>query len=242
MAKIHVFLQGKGGVGKSFCATMLAQYLLDHDRTVLCIDTDPVNMTFASYLRFQAIRLDLMTGKNIDPLKFDQIIEQISTTDAENIIIDNGSSSFVAFSNFLLENTIPAMLTEEGHQMLLHTIVTGGTGQYDTVHGFASLAQQFEGTLLYVWLNPYLGNIEHEGKLFTEFRPYLDNANRVAGIIEIPAFPPETFGVNFAEMLKSRKTFAEATAPEVQLPIMTRHRLKMIQKRIYDAIALCPEI
>ena len=242
MAKIHVFLQGKGGVGKSFCATMLAQYLMDHDRTVLCIDTDPVNMTFASYLRFQAIRLDLMTGKNIDPLKFDRIIEHISTTDAENIIIDNGASSFVAFSNFLLENTIPAMLTEEGHQILLHTIVTGGTGQYDTVYGFASLAQQFEGTLLYVWLNPYLGNIEHEGKLFTEFKPYLDNANRVAGIIEIPAFPPETFGANFAEMLKSRKTFAEATAPEVQLPIMTRHRLKMIQKRIYDAVALCPEI
>ncbi len=242
MAKIHVFLQGKGGVGKSFCATMLAQYLLDLDRTVLCIDTDPVNATFASYPRFQAFRIDLMTGKNIDPLKFDQIIEHISTADDENVIIDNGASSFVAFSNFLLENTIPAMLTEEGHQILLHTIVTGGTGQYDTVYGFASLAQQFEGTLLYVWLNPYLGNIEHEGKLFTEFQPYLDNANRVAGIIEIPAFPSETFGVNFAEMLKSRKTFAEATAPEVQLPIMTRHRLKMIQKRIYDAIALCPEI
>ena len=242
MAKVHIFLQGKGGVGKSFCATMLAQYLLDHDRTVLCIDTDPVNATFASYPRFQAVRIDLMTRKNIDPLKFDRIIEHISTTDAENVIIDNGASSFVAFSSFLLENSIPALLGDYGHSILLHTVVTGGTGQDDTVFGFASLAQQFEGTSLYVWLNPYFGNIEREGRLFREFKPYLDNANRVAGIIEIPAFPPETFGVNFSEMLKSRKTFAEATAPEVQLPIMTRHRLGMIQKRIYSAIALCPEI
>ena len=44
MAKIHFVLQGKGGVGKSMIAAVLAQYLTEHDRQPMCIDTDPVNV------------------------------------------------------------------------------------------------------------------------------------------------------------------------------------------------------
>lgn len=43
MAKIHMVLQGKGGVGKSFIATVIAQYKRSKGQQPLCIDTDPVN-------------------------------------------------------------------------------------------------------------------------------------------------------------------------------------------------------
>ena len=36
---IHLSLQGKGGVGKSFIASILAQYFLNHGHQVQCIDT-----------------------------------------------------------------------------------------------------------------------------------------------------------------------------------------------------------
>jgi CO dehydrogenase nickel-insertion accessory protein CooC1 len=49
MAKIHMVLQGKGGVGKSFIAAMLAQYKARKGQIPLCIDTDPVNATFHGY-------------------------------------------------------------------------------------------------------------------------------------------------------------------------------------------------
>lgn len=45
MKTIHFVLQGKGGAGKSFIASILAQYMkeLDHDNLVL--DTDPLNQS-----------------------------------------------------------------------------------------------------------------------------------------------------------------------------------------------------
>ena len=42
MAKIHMVLQGKGGVGKSFIATVIAQYKISKGQQPQCIDTDPV--------------------------------------------------------------------------------------------------------------------------------------------------------------------------------------------------------
>ncbi|MCZ2328968.1 nucleotide-binding protein [Bartonella sp. F02] len=49
MAKVHMILQGKGGVGKSMIAAILAQYKASKKHMPLCIDTDPVNATFEGY-------------------------------------------------------------------------------------------------------------------------------------------------------------------------------------------------
>jgi CO dehydrogenase nickel-insertion accessory protein CooC1 len=51
---IHLTLQGKGGVGKSLIAAILAQFFQNSGRDVRCIDTDPVNRTFAQYVRIPA--------------------------------------------------------------------------------------------------------------------------------------------------------------------------------------------
>ncbi|MBB4268183.1 CO dehydrogenase nickel-insertion accessory protein CooC1, partial [Roseospira visakhapatnamensis] len=45
MAAIHMTLQGKGGVGKSFIASLLAQHFLARGQAPICLDTDPVNQT-----------------------------------------------------------------------------------------------------------------------------------------------------------------------------------------------------
>ena len=42
MSTVHLILQGKGGVGKSFIATLLAQYLQEKGVAVRCFDADPV--------------------------------------------------------------------------------------------------------------------------------------------------------------------------------------------------------
>ncbi len=236
MARIHFFLQGKGGVGKSFCASILAQYLLDHDRTPTCIDTDPINATFSSYPRFHAKRVEILKDNRIDPLQFDSIIEQIySTTEEDSVIVDNGASSFVAFSEFLITNKIPEMLTAEKHTILIHTIITGGDEQADTVAGFSALASHFsEPVKIVVWLNPYYGSVESE-KRFDDFKAYITHKERIASIIHLPDLPKDSFGINIAQMLKARLTFAESLA-KGELPIMTRQRLKLIKDDIYNQI------
>ena len=53
MAKIHMILQGKGGVGKSFISSTLAQHRIAKGKNPLCIDTDPVNATFFGFKKLK---------------------------------------------------------------------------------------------------------------------------------------------------------------------------------------------
>ena len=112
-------------------------------------------------------------------------------------------------------------------------LATGGQALVDTVSGFAQLASQFPAECLFVvWLNPYWGPIEHEGKGFEQLKAYTTNKGRVSAIIQIPALKEETYGRDFAEMLQDRRTFDEALADSA-LTIMTRQRLKIVKTQLF---------
>ena len=139
MAKIHLVLQGKGGVGKSLIAATLAQYKATNGHRPLCIDTDPINATFAGYEALNVRRLAILEGDEINTRHFDALVELIATSQGD-VIIDNGASSFVPLSHYLISNQVPALLHEMGHELVVHTVVTGGQALLDTVSGFAQLA------------------------------------------------------------------------------------------------------
>ncbi|MDX6018616.1 conjugal transfer protein TraL [Shewanella indica] len=232
MAKVHMVLQGKGGVGKSVIAATLAQYKTDKGQTPLCIDTDPVNATFEGYKALNVRRLNIMEDDEINSRNFDALVELIAPS-KDDVIIDNGASSFVPLSHYLITNEVPAILQEMGHELVVHTVITGGQALLDTVSGFAQLAGQYPEECLFVaWLNPYWGPIEHEGKAFEQMKAYTNNKDRVSAIIHIPELKKETHGRDFAEMLQARLTFDEALAME-SLTIMTRQRLKIIRKQLF---------
>ena len=235
MAKIHIILQGKGGVGKSVIAATIAQYKMDKGQTPLCIDTDPVNATFAGYKKLDVKRLDILKGDEINTRSFDQLIELIAPTE-HDVVIDNGASSFVPLSHYLISNQIPMLLKEMNHELIIHTVITGGQALVDTVSGFAQLVKQFPDEAQFViWLNPYWGSIEHDGKSFEKMKAYIDNRERVSAIVQIPELKEETYGRDFSEMLQERLTFDEALERDT-LTIMTRQRLKIVRKQLFDQL------
>lgn len=235
MAKIHVILQGKGGVGKSVAAAFLAQYKAEKGQEVSCIDTDPVNATFFGYKALKVQRLKILEDDEIDPRSFDVLVELIAAAKGD-VIVDNGASSFVPLSHFLISNQVPALLAGMGHQLVVHTVVTGGQALLDTVSGFAQLVSQFPDEALFVlWLNPYWGAIEHEGTRFEQMKAYTANKGRVSAIIQIPSLKKETYGRDLSEMLQARLTFDEALAME-SLTIMTRQRLKIIKGQVFGQL------
>ncbi len=231
MAKIHMVLQGKGGVGKSMIAATISQYKTDKGQKPLCIDTDPVNATFEGYKALNVRRLNIMDGDEINTRNFDTLVEMIASSESD-VIIDNGASSFVPLSHYLISNQVPALLQDMGHELVVHTVITGGQALLDTVSGFAQLVSQFPSECLFVvWLNPYWGPIEHESKGFEQMKAYTTNKTRVSAIIQIPTLKEETYGRDFAEMLQARLTFDEALAME-SLTIMTRQRLKIVRGQL----------
>jgi hypothetical protein len=235
MTKVHIILQGKGGVGKSAIAALVAQYKVSLGQNPVCIDTDPVNATFEGYRALNVQRLDIMDGNEINTRNFDEMVEIIASVE-NDVIIDNGASSFVPLSNYLITNEVPDLLNDMGRELVVHTVITGGQALIDTVSGFSQLVGQFpKESLFVVWLNPYWGPVEHKGKQFREMKAYAANKERVTAIVQLPELKEETYGRDFSDMLQSRRTFEEVLI-DMSTAIMTRQRLKQVKAQLYETL------
>ncbi|MBB4267630.1 conjugal transfer protein TraL [Roseospira visakhapatnamensis] len=241
MAAIHMTLQGKGGVGKSFIASLLAQHFLARGQAPICLDTDPVNQTFAGYKAFspEIIRLGERPDE-INPRYFDALIERIMAAPEDAvIIIDNGASTFMPLIGYMVEAQALAMLHDGGHQVRLHSVLTGGQALEDTTVGLAKLAAMIPDLPLVVWLNEYFGAVARQTakgvQSFEDSRIYRDLAPRIVAMIRLPEVRKETFGKDIAAMMEARLTFEEAVAGET-FPIMARQRLRMTWATLHQAM------
>ncbi len=232
---IHLILQGKGGVGKSLVSSFLAQYFMSHEGcAVKCFDTDPVNQTLVSYKALQAEHVKLLEGSKIEERNFDALTERLVS---ENCIfvIDNGASSFIPLTNYLIENNVISMLQESGKEVFIHCVITGGQALDDTISGFVALAEQANTNNIVVWLNEYFGAIEYKTKKFIDMRAYTENADKVRGIVKIAKRNPDTFGVDIEEMTTCKLTFDEAIKSE-NFYIMAKQRIKIVRRDIFSQL------
>jgi hypothetical protein len=235
-AGIHLTLQGKGGVGKSLVASVLAQYFREHGRDVRCIDTDPVNRTLAQYSALGADRLILRDEHNrIDQRSFDTLMERFLTEDGATFVVDNGASTFLPLWHYLLENSALDYLRQQGRRVYVHTVITGGQALIDTLNGFNELAQTTQERNIVVWVNEYFGRVEADGKKFSEMAAYRDNADKVCGAVIFTKRNQDTFGRDVEDMVSAKLTFQEAIAT-ARGTIMAKQRLKLVQRDLYEQL------
>ena len=238
MARVQMMLQGKGGVGKSLCSALLAQYFAAGGAAPICFDTDPVNQTFEGFGALNVRRLPLGdTADEIDPRRFDDLIEAIFALEEAQalVIVDNGASSFLPLAAYLAENGIVALLRDGGHEIRFHTIVTGGQALDDTLLGVYKLVTSFPEVAPVVWVNAYFGRVQKNGLPFEQFDFYREHAGSIGGLISLPRLRRETYGHDIATMLERRQTFDEAiVAPEYN--IVARARLRRARDLFFAAI------
>ena len=234
--QVHFVLQGKGGIGKSFVAFLIAQYLKHTKQNVLCLDTDPINATFSSFPALDVRPISLLDGNNlINERNFDQMMERIFEADAQ-VVIDNGAASFAPLSSYLLENEAFEAIQDAGKVVVIHSVIAGGLAQDNTVSDFVNLTAQLpESVQVVVWLNEHFGPIESDGKSFEEMKGYLEQKNRVRAIVRLPKRTENTYGKDLAVMLKARMTFEEALASKEFL-VMSKQRLKIVQRSIFEQL------
>lgn len=241
MRSLHLILQGKGGVGKSMVSAILAQQRMAAGQDVLNIDTDPVNKTFAGYSSLKVKKIEIMKGAKLDETAFDRMIMMILNHQGETII-DNGASSFIPLSNYLVENSMIAYLLDNSIDVTVHTIVTGGQALADTLTGFESIAQKFpehHNFNIVVWLNDYFGEITANGKTFEQFKLYNDYKHRVFGIMRIPKLP-QLFELDVRKMQEERMTFEEVLACDdgEMFNILQKRRVQMFQDQMYSQLSV----
>jgi hypothetical protein len=234
---VHITLQGKGGVGKSLASAFVAQYLQQKGEKIKCIDTDPVNQTFYGYkaLGVEFLKLIDDNTKSINSRIFDGLMERLFT-ESDTFVVDNGASSFIPLTNYLVENDAIKMLNDSGRDVYIHTIVTGGQSFGDTLKGFAELVKQPAINRVVVWVNEFFGEVEAQGKTFTDMKVYTENSGKVSGIIHIARLNQDTYAKDLEQMITSKLTFS-AALENPAFTIMARQRLKNVRDNIYGQLA-----
>ncbi len=236
---VHLMLQGKGGVGKSTCAAFLTQYLRDKGRPVHGLDADPMNHTLAAYKGLPVSSIDLMEDGEVNPTRFDAVMERLLGED-KDFVLDTGASSFISLWNYVLTNQALELLRSSGRRVYVHTIIAGGGAQMETLSNFKALAGTLADRELIVWINEHEAKVEKGGMKLWDMAAFKESAAKVAGTVLVERRNPQTFGADLRKMISDRLTFAEARNGS-GYNIMEKQRLGLVWKDLaaqLDALAL----
>lgn len=232
---VHFVLQGKGGIGKSFVSTLLAQYFAGEGAELICFDTDQENTTFAHYKALNVRHVAVMDeSRVVDAKKFDSLMEDLLTKEG-TFVIDTGANTFSNLLAYIVENGVIALLQENGRKVYIHTIVGGGDTLLDTANGFNSIAQGVDAPVV-LWMNEHFGKMKTEdGKDFTETKVFKNHQGKLTGIVLLHSRNSSTFGDDIKKMNTKRVTVNEVMQSG-DFTIMEKQRIKTISRDVFDQL------
>lgn len=235
MSQVHFILQGKGGVGKTLVSSIFAQHRKNDDRDILCLDTDPVNASFAGFKTLGVRPIDIMKGTAIDPRRFDELMELLLNSEAD-LVVDSGASTFLPLLAYLEETSAIPVLKDAGKSVLLHVVITGGQSKGDTLTGLEGIAERLGNHApIVVWVNEYFGQFSADGIDFEHTAVFKDHKDKISSIITIPERQAATFGKDISEMLRKKMTFNEVLASK-DFNTMAKQRIKITRDLLYKQL------
>ncbi len=212
---VNIVLAAKGGVGKSFIASLQTQHYLSRGITPQCIDLDASNPTFASYEAFNAEKIEIRgADKDINPRAFDTLVDRlVAKPEADNTdkisVVDVGTSTYFPLISYMYTNDVLPMLQDMGLDVRFQIVVAGGPDFLETVAGFNDVCVNFENIPVYIWQNCHFGPMCHRDVALEQQSVFKAHKKRVQGIITIPDRNRRTFGVDVSKMLTNFHTFNE---------------------------------
>lgn len=237
-SSIHIIISPKGGAGKSGVAAILAGYCADHQIDLSCIDSDPTIKTFATYKRFNAMRVQgLIDDDNqIDERAFDGVVDKVLQERKKTHVIDTGSSGFVVIMNYLIMGDILESFKKKGKKIYFHIPIVGGQAQEESISGMENIISQIpEFVKVIVWINEYNFKVKIDGKGFLESAVYNKYKPRLLATINQAKLPANTFGADMTHMLKSHLSFTEALTSS-EFSFAAQERLRKTRRILYEGL------
>lgn len=235
---VHFILQGKGGVGKSFIASILAQYFKDHKQldTVSVADTDPVNASTARVKRLNAEIVQITENNTVIQSKFDSLFESILTNDG-TFVIDNGASTFLPMIQYFDDNEIIPMLIDSKKNVFIHTIIVGGQAITDTLQGYENILEMVKGTRakVVVWINEFQGVPSANGTPIINTGIFEKAKGSLSGVIQIVNRNSDAFDSDLKRLTEKSLTLKEIEN-DSDFKIMSRSRLFRVFNDIYKQL------
>jgi len=238
---IHLVLQGKGGVGKSFVALHLAQYFVDRGVPTAVFDSDPLTPTLSNYQALAARYINFMLDDDeLDVGQFDVLANEIVEACGHVVVLDTGSSNFIPLMGYLRSNDVVRVFTELGRHVVIHSVLVGGAGARETLGGLVSMVENLPADGYVAWLNSFLGPVLFDGKPFEETKAFGEIRDRLTGIVRIK----HRRGTNqmlhlkaLQEMTRRHLTYKEAMVT-AQFSLWDRQRLAQARREVNQQLSV----
>lgn len=235
MNTVHFVMMGKGGVGKTVVAVLLSQFLKRSNSDLKCADTDPTNASFTAYKSIGPEHIKISDDEfNIDPAKFDQLMEQILTTDAD-WVIDTGAATFLPFMNYSIQNQVFRFLEDQGRKVIVHVPLVGGPAMDETIRGLGAILELSDASVV-IWENEFFGPVLLNGMRLAETKTYDQSKHRILGTVRLHKQDPKQSEKDVVAMF-SRKLTWEQALEDPHFLLMQRQRLTLLQREIEQEIA-----
>ena len=131
-------------------------------------------------------KLDLFIAQGqIDLIMFKQAIAN-SALSYGDIVVDVGASNLDAALQLIAQGEVQELLQASYVKTFIHVLITGGEYQHKTLNGLLQICKSIPpNAKIIAWLNEQFGQIEAEGKSFEELKLYINNRDKIGGIVRI---------------------------------------------------------
>jgi MinD-like ATPase involved in chromosome partitioning or flagellar assembly len=227
---IHIVLGAKGGIGKTYVASLLAQYATRSNAPMKVLDLDQSNSMLARIPSLNARAVDLLTDAKFDSQKMDALLETMMKDDGP-FLIDVGASTFVEVWRYLTKYGILSGIEAEGFRLVIHTVIVGGPEMADVLAGLKEIISKIEGRQVVVWLNPIRGKIERNGKTFQESEVYKLAKDKILALVPMSDADEATLN-DLHRMAQDKHTLLTVDSVE-QYQFFTKRRLKTYRDELF---------
>jgi len=233
--RLFITLMGKGGVGKSTVSLIMAQYLTQEQRELVCVDTDGTNLTFSRYNSLNVLNKNVLSedGERADLTRIDNLFNDLLSNQqyqAKDIVIDNGANSFTPVRNYLLNSGLHTMELD----ITLLIPIVAGESQDSCMLGASDLLKDFGNTVKYIiFENERDGATSFKNsKLHKKF----EESGSLQGLVTIPQIDPKSLlGADFNTMIRNSLLYHDLNASD-KLQILSKSRLKQYYSRIFTQL------
>jgi len=233
--KLFITLQGKGGVGKSTASLILAQYFTQKGESLVCVDTDGVNLTFARYKSLSVLDSNTLSddGERADLTKIDSLFNNLLSNQEyadKTVIIDNGATSFIPIRKYLLDSGIHTM----GLDITIVIPLMAGESKDSTMIGANDTLDNFGDNVKYLIIeNQRDGAINFQS---TKLHKKFQEREGYFGTITVPSIDSKSLlGADFNIMLQNGLLYADLNASD-KLQILSKSRLKQYYTKIFQQL------
>ncbi len=236
MNSLNLILQAKNDVGKTFIATILADYFQSKGGQFCAYDADKTQNSFAKFEDFKVVPVDILdTDHHFKLEAFDKVWENAIAKDLD-IILDSGVDAFEPLVQYFVKIGNDNLITKSSNEVIMHTVIAGGDRLDDTINGLITLCNKLPIDIkIVVWLNEYFGPIEVAGKPFEEFKIYENNREKIHGIVKICEPNSDRIKADLLKKNALKMTFNECKKSD-EFSKVSKQRFEEYRGKIFEQL------